>query len=99
MISEILPITETKLDILSVLYQYTELNLAEISKKIKISSSNILKTIPKLIQILNIKKIGNIKLYSINKQYLKEFEPLIESYRINKSLGIHTQLLNKIENI
>ena len=99
MISKILPLTLTKLKILSALYRKDELNLAGISKEINIPSSNIKKTIPLLESILNIKRLGKIKLYSIRKDQINYLEPIIERYRLEENLGINYLIVEKINKI
>ncbi len=99
MVLEILPLTKIKVQILSALYVRPELNLIGISKEIGVPSSNILKVLIGLGPILDIRDLGKIKLYSIKKNYLYLFEPIIERYRLEVSLGKNIALLEMIKDI
>lgn len=99
MFKKILPLTHSKLKILCALYTEKELNLASISKKINMPSSNIIKNLPSLKAILEIKKLGNIKIYSIKKDYIKYIEPIIERFRLETNLGKNIEIIDLIKKI
>lgn len=97
MIKSILPLTELKLKVLTELYKYSQLNLTGISNNTNIETPNVSRVLKELESVLEIKEIGGIKLYTIKKKYSFILEIIIETYRLEISLGVKCEILDLLK--
>jgi predicted nucleotidyltransferase len=73
MLSNLLPLTENKLKILSCIYTYNRVHNSEISRLVKIKPQNVLKIIKELREkeVLESRTIGKSIEYTLSNKYLK----------------------------
>ena len=98
MIKDILPITGLKLEVMTQLYIFGEINLATISKNINLESSNTSRILKELKSIIEKKSMGKINMYKLVEEDKEYFEIIIERYRLEKCLGVDIKIIGLLKN-
>lgn len=101
MITELLPLTKNKLEILKEIYEKGETHLLEISKNLKTHPYSTKKTLDSLKFLLTEKQVGKTKSVSLNKNLssYNQLISLIEEYRLKTKDQNLNLILKNIKNL